>query len=262
MSMNNNDESIISKLKKPNSVDIESMRSYEKGLPTVTGLLSLIDSYVPDMEEALVRGTNVHLFIENMILWKDSTLDEYSSYKRGVFHFLDSLKNTGKKWEQVLVEKKLIIDGVFGWTVDWIQLTQSFAIVKDFKTAKVIPSYNSELFYKYCLQLKMYAQLVTRTYKVPVVENSLLFLTPEYSTIRTAKDDVRVMNDMNILILYYHAINWTHTNHEVISYFLSHSLTSILLIPEPSKNKIGWKLIKKATQEMINIIQNKKVTKS
>ena len=163
MSWNNKDESIISKLKKPSSVDIESIRSYKTGVPSVTGLLSLIDSYVPDMEEALERGTDVHKFIENMILWKEVDIDSHGSYKRWIFHFIDSLKNSTDEWdewEQVFVEKKLIIEWVFGWTVDWMRVYPWFATARDFKTGKTIPSYNSDLFHKYCLQLKMYVQLI------------------------------------------------------------------------------------------------------
>lgn len=150
---------------------VEWIKSYEvwdKKIPSVTGLLSLLEfdslqqlrslpNFDKILKEAWARGTYVHKFIEDYNIGKiPRVIKKHSDYIKQFIKY----NATKHKERQLFLEEEMIWDKV-GWTIDCIEYnpeTYSY-IIRDWKTAGS-DNVNEDLTFKYKLQLGAYARLL------------------------------------------------------------------------------------------------------
>lgn len=205
---------ILTKLKTPDKINISGIKWYWDNTPSVTWILSLIDSYEPnseDIQEALDKWTNFHNDMESVLWWKTNYLKSTSN----IFNVMPyaSFLIPQDDTELLMLEHSITIPWVFWWTIDYDKekRSDSFLIysILDYKTAKVFPSMNSPLFYKYKLQLKWYSILKNAIKKAMVTKETLLFVSDATTQFVKVSDDRELYMDFFILLMYYHFINGT-----------------------------------------------------
>lgn len=238
---NKNVVNFINKLKKPEDIKIKDIRKYNNNTPSVTGLLSLIDAYIPKDIEAFKRWISIHKYIENMLIWKRmNPWLEYLEYILNVLPYIRWLK----AWidESLYLETKLKIPWVFWWTIDYIKINKNGSMnLIDFKTSsKMYISYKSDILLKYNIQLYLYSILINKEFKkkkyLYEIKKELFFITPKGCIKQWIyKSNTYLAIYSNILILYFHIINmnknnmnknnmklWSHFNRDVLKWLISY----------------------------------------
>ena len=213
----------INGLRKPDSISLWDVRKYDDTTPSVTGLLSLIDSFIPKNEEALTRWTYIHKFMEDILSWKATKSWKYQAYITSVLPYIYLFKPLDG--EVIMLEEKLKVPWVFWGTLDYIKkLNKSSCVLTDFKTSSklAVPSSWSMLD-KYDMQAEWYAILIHEVLKLKVLAKDLFFISPKgcvKKSIVNANMFSSVMkHKINCLIMYYHILNWTHTSEQLKDYY-------------------------------------------
>ena len=201
----------IKSLKSPKQVKASSIRNYGTNTPSVTWLLSLIDSYEPKNEEALERWTYVHTIMETLLWWLPIRTWSHNDFVASLLPYLYLFK--WLEWDKLELEKKITITWVFWWTIDYIKVfaeqkeKEILCAMSDYKTTMKLWTTTWPLKEKYEHQLKMYKKLLAyENYKV--VEKNLFYISPKGCMIDTIWSSW-FMDDttLDLLLMYYHGIN-------------------------------------------------------
>lgn len=209
---------LLTKLKSPDLIDIASIRNYWDNTPSVTWILSMIDSYEPNSEEievAMERWTRIHKDIENILSSKQIiTIQEPRFIKW--FLPLAQFLLPQEKSETAYLETYIKIPWVFWWTIDYykekVSWYWSVVALKDFKSCLKIPSLNSFIYKKYRLQVVAYSNLLSLNYVKNKMDANiwkwLAFIIDNnisqfYNVDKTYDDSL----DFSIILYYYHYCN-------------------------------------------------------
>lgn len=205
---------ILTKLKTPDKINLSGIKWYWDNTPSVTWILSLIDSYEPnseDIQEALDKWTNLHNDMESVLWWKTN----YLKSSHNVYHIIPyaSFLIPQDDTELLMLEHQISIPWVFWWTIDYDKEKKTSSLLVysllDYKTAKTFPSFNSSLFHKYKLQLKWYSILKNAITKAMVTKETLLFVNDSTTQFVKINDDKIIYMEFFILLMYYHYLAWT-----------------------------------------------------
>lgn len=222
---------ILTKLKTPDKINLSVIKWYWDNTPSVTWLLSLIDSYEPnseDIQEALDKWTAFHSDMETILTWKEIYLKSNSSWSIYTAIPYAWLLLPQSENEILKLEHQIVIPWVFWWTIDYDKeksIDWNFAYsLLDYKTAKVFPSINSVLFQKYSYQLNWYELLKSTLVDAIFIKKSLMFVNENVLQFVSLEDSNDDKISFMILICYYHYLNWTlNTDNQNLISFLNHN---------------------------------------
>jgi len=178
---------------------VDWIKNYD-GKPSVTWILSLIVDPTfdmlksnPDFERimkaAADRWTYVHNYIENTLQNKLTYIDDqYKDFIKQVILY----KNIYPTQWKLYLEKFFSTNDLW-WTIDCIEETKTFTIIRDWKTAKQLPSWL--MLDKYKLQLGAYYYLYINSWNVShqMIQAELVVFTEDkfrvfkYNEIELAK---------------------------------------------------------------------------